>query len=141
LVWDTGDDWLVGEDGTVDVVIGGKIQTAQISIDDPDGLVYDTVGILNVHADKYPAGITVVSWGFVRTSTTSSTLSLYEATDLTDGTMAVIETITTCTGEECEDDGSIANAVVDAGDIIVVDYNDVAEGTIQIWVTFYVNDN
>jgi len=124
IAWDSGDDELEVHNGAEGLIIAQSVKTAQIVLDDPDNLVYDTVMVLYVNADKYPAGITITGWGFTRLSTTSSTMSLLENSDLNTN-VSTIETISTCTTEH----------------YVVVDYNDVDEATCAVWITFTVPDN
>ncbi len=142
LIYDTGDDWLVTEDadGGTEYVLAKKMHIETRGIDNPEALVYDTVNIFYVNADVYPAGIVITGWGFTRITTTSSTLELLE---MSDGNTVVssIETITTCTTEECEDDGSIADPNIAAGNYVMLDYNDVDESFFEFWITYYIPDN
>lgn len=111
-----------------------------MTIDNPDNLAKDSVMVLSVDAEWAPSGITLLSVGIKTWAVTSYSVNFMEYTEPGDGgTESLIETVATSTSREAEDDGTLSDASIAVGSIIVVELDTDNIDQVQVWGTYYVN--
>ena len=98
---------------------------------------------LSVEAEWAPAGIEIVDMGIKTraSSTVSVVFSEYTQPDNGGTETAVDAAIATSASTEAEDDGSLTNPGIAVGNIVMVEYDGSVTDQLQIWMTFYINDN
>lgn len=140
IVIDSNNYAITMTDGAVDYAIAQKIKTAQMTIDDPESIVRDTIPILYVDSSTYPAGITIVSCGVTSDNTTRDSVTFYEGSDLTT-VASTIETLAGAVTAKREDDGTLSDASVATNTFVLVRVGRVAASTKIVWITYYVNES
>ena len=116
--------------------------TAQMTIWDPDTIqaIEDAVPLLAVEADWAPHGITIVDCGWKSDAAVTMTIGFEEWTSPADGSPSTIEDVTSASDvTEQADDGTLADAAVAAGSIVMIDLDTDALNYVQVWITYFVN--
>jgi hypothetical protein len=141
--YDSDDEALEYTDGTTDFLIAQKAKTFAMSIFDPDTIqaTADAVPVLPVEPNSFPGGITILALGIKTDSSSTYSVNFEEWTAPGDGSPSTIETVATSASTEAGDDGTIADASIAAGSIIYIDLPDTDIDVLQVWGTYYVNDN
>jgi hypothetical protein len=141
--WDSDDDAFEVTDGTTDFLVAQKVRTFQMSIFDPD-TIYATdpnIPLMAVESEMFPGGITLLSLGIKTNPSSTYSVSFEERTTPEDGSGSAIETVATSGSSEAEDDGTLTDAAIATGSIIYAILPSGDLDMLQIWGTFYVNDN
>lgn len=120
------------------VVVAGQ-GFKDYDIDEPDLLKQNPVPFLTVHASRFPNGITITDFGILTfAAATTYSVDLKKYTSPTDGSPVTIETVATSASREAEDNGTIDNPDVDAGDIIVLNLPADDIDNVYCWMTFTI---
>ncbi len=119
----------------------GARATAQFPVDSPHLLAQDPGEVLHIHASRFPNGITITDFGFdISAASAGYTVALKKYTSPTDGAPVTIESVATVgAAQEAEDDGTIDNPDVDAGDLIYLDFPTTTMAKCHVWITFTID--
>ena len=123
---------------TADTVVN-NIGFAVATIDDPDTLIQNPFILLPVHASQFANGITVTDCGIITHPSSTYSVDFKKYTSPSDGSPVTIETVATSASQEAEDDGTINNPDIDAGDIIYVNLPATDIDQLCVWVTFTID--
>jgi hypothetical protein len=114
--------------------------TIQWSCNKPSELDQNPFFIWHFHASRFPNGVTITDCG-IDTPSAASTYSVdfkrYD--DPTDGSPDTIETVATSASYQAEDDGTIDNPDIAAGDMLAVNLPATDIDSLLVWITFTID--
>ena len=108
------------------------------TMDDPDTVVNEPVPLLNVHASRFPNGITVTDCGIITDPSSTYSVIFKNFSSPSDGSPVSIETVATSGSTEAEDDGTIDNPDIDVGSIVYVDLPATDIDGLYVWMTYII---
>ena len=117
----------------------GSIALVQATIDEPDLLTQNPFVLLTVHASRFPNGITITDCGIITHPSSTYSVDFKKYTNPADGAPVTIETVATDGSQEAEDDGTIDNPDISAGDIIYVNLPSGDLDQLSVWMTFTID--
>lgn len=119
----------------------GTEGSTEKTVDDPDSLANEPFVLLNVHPSRFPFGITITACGIITEPGSTLSVDFKKLTSPSDGSPVTIETVATAGTQEAEDNGTIANPIVLAGDIV---YADLITGTgiaqLTCWIAYKIHN-
>ena len=122
-------------------VSGTVIRMIQAPLDKPHTLSVDPFEIWHFHASLFPNGVTITDCGFDLSGASAGySVDFMKLTSPTDASPVTIETVATVGGaEQAEDDGTIDNPDLAAGDLLYVSLPATAMNECHVWVTFTID--
>ena len=131
----------VDQNGHADNDSGGTnmdLLTVQATIVDPDEMSTGDIPILEVESEWAPNGIVIYDCGIKTDSASSYSVAFEEWESPGGGSVSTIETVATSSSTEAEDNGTIDNPSIEAGNIVYVDLDTDDIDAVQVWVTYTV---
>lgn len=110
---------------TLTATAGSTTESVSFTIMEPDLVqpVNDEILLKHFVAEKYPSGVTMVSWHVSASATISDTFNLIESASPTASTPSTMESITVSAATEAEDDGTFTDGAVAADGYVFLDFN------------------
>jgi hypothetical protein len=140
IAWDANNDMLEVYDGAASVIVAGKIKFFTKGVDQPDLVANDTIIVLPVEAEWAPFGITLVSVGIKTRAASTYSVEYQEFTQPDNGgTESSIEIVATSSSTEAEDDGTLTDAAIAAGSIVMAILPATDVDYLELWGTFTIN--
>lgn len=141
--WDSDDDAFEVYDGTQSVLVAQKVQKFAMTVYDPDTIqgTADAIPVLPVETEMFPGGITLLSVGIKTNASSTYSVNFEDFNAPGDASPDTIETVATSASLEAEDDGTLTKSAIAAGSIIYIDLPADDIDVLQVWGTYYVNDN
>jgi len=117
----------------------GTDGSTEKTADDPDNIANEPFVLLNVHASRFPFGITITDCGIITEPSSTYSVDFKKFTSPSDGSPVTIETVATSGSQEAEDNGTIANPVVLAGDIVYADLPATDIDQLTCWIRYRIH--
>jgi hypothetical protein len=139
IMSDTNDYAIVMTDETNDYWVAGRDKIFNMTIDDPDQLVGDTVMVLEVDSSWAPHGITITSLRIKTWASSTYSVVFAEYTAPGNGNrVGAIETVATSASTEARDDAPTAGTI-EGGNIVCAEMPATDVQTVQLSGTFRIN--
>jgi len=121
--------------------VGGGRGIIAAPINAPADLSEDPFPVFQFHASRFPNGVTITDFGFsISAASAGYTVALKKYTSPTDGAPVTVESVATVgAAQQAEDDGTIDNPDIAAGNMLYVDLPAVDVNWVLVWITFTID--